>query len=90
MEVVVRCWGWWKGGWGLGNLQGDLHQGGNHPGNSGKMREDLGTELEMKLEDHRSSWGKIQLEDPFLGLSCLEAALKVRYIDHQGLKVRYN
>jgi hypothetical protein len=46
------------------------------------MREDQSMELEMKREDHWSSWGKIRLEDPFLGLSCLEAALKVRYTDH--------
>jgi len=90
MEVVVHYWEWWKGGWVLGSPREGLHQGGNHSDSWGKMREVQSTELEMKQEDHRSSWGKIQLEDPFLGLSCWEAALKVRYTDHQGLKVHYN
>lgn len=80
--VGGRCWGWWKEGWGRDNLRVGPRQGGTRLGNWGKMREDQSTELEMKREDRWSSWGKIRLEDPFLGLSCLEAALKVRYTDH--------
>lgn len=52
MEVGGHCWEWWRGGWVLDNLQEDQHQGGNHPGSWGKMREDRSRVLEMKQEDH--------------------------------------
>jgi len=68
--------------WGRGNLLEGQRQGGNRPGSWVKRREDQSREMERRRGDHWSSWGKIRLEDPFLGLSCLEAALKVRYTDH--------